>query len=168
MCQDYTNLNKACPNDSFSLPRIDQLVDATIGHELLSFMDAYSGYNQIFMHPADREHTTFITDRGLYCYNTMPESNSYPTAQELILIYVNICSCMFIPQLPNLIQERQKHSSIPCLHGGLHTSEIIFASRISPKIAYAATVHLLEISHHELSFALKNSSIPPIVSSTHL
>ncbi|CAL8992339.1 unnamed protein product [Prunus brigantina] len=53
MCQDYTNLNKACPKDSFPLPRIDQLVDATAGHELLSFMDAYSDYNQIFMHPTD-------------------------------------------------------------------------------------------------------------------
>ncbi|CAL8164014.1 unnamed protein product [Prunus armeniaca] len=65
MCQDYANLNKACPKDSFPLLRIDQLVDATAGHELLSFMDAYSGYNQIFMHPTDREHTAFITDRGL-------------------------------------------------------------------------------------------------------
>lgn len=46
MCQDYTNLNKACPKDSFLLPRIDQLVDATAGPELLSFMDAYSSYNQ--------------------------------------------------------------------------------------------------------------------------
>ncbi|XP_016648937.1 PREDICTED: uncharacterized protein LOC107880912 [Prunus mume] len=72
MCQDYTDLNKACPKDSLPLPRIDQLVDATAGHELLSFMDAYSGYNQIFMNPADREHTAFITDRGLYCYNVMP------------------------------------------------------------------------------------------------
>ncbi|CAL8136327.1 unnamed protein product [Prunus armeniaca] len=76
MCQDYTDLNKACPKDSFPLPRIDQLVDATAGHELLSFMDAYSGYNQIFMDPADREHTAFITDRGLYCYNVMPLSTS--------------------------------------------------------------------------------------------
>ena len=42
-CVDFTNLNKACPKDSFPLPRIDQLVDATAGHELLSFMDAYSG-----------------------------------------------------------------------------------------------------------------------------
>ena len=66
MCQDYTDLNKACPKDSFPLPRIDQLVDATAGHELLSFMDAYSGYNQIFMHPSDSEHTAFITDKGLY------------------------------------------------------------------------------------------------------
>ncbi|KAI5354414.1 hypothetical protein L3X38_007309 [Prunus dulcis] len=72
MCQDYIDLNKACPKDSFSLPRIDQLVDATAGHELLSFMDAYSGYNQIFMHPPDSEHTAFITDKGLYCYNVMP------------------------------------------------------------------------------------------------
>ncbi|CAL2265760.1 unnamed protein product [Prunus armeniaca] len=45
MCQDYIYLNKACPKDSFSLPQIDQLVDAAAGHELLSFMDAYSGYN---------------------------------------------------------------------------------------------------------------------------
>ncbi|XP_020413816.1 uncharacterized protein LOC109947629 [Prunus persica] len=86
MCQDYTNLNKACPKDSFSLPRIDQLVDATAGHELLSFIDAYSGYNQIFMHPSDSEHTAFITDRGLYCYNVMPFGlkNAGATYQRLV------------------------------------------------------------------------------------
>ncbi|GMH31593.1 hypothetical protein Nepgr_033437 [Nepenthes gracilis] len=49
MCVDFTDLNKACPKDSFPLPRIDQLVDSTSSHELLSFMDAYSGYNQIRM-----------------------------------------------------------------------------------------------------------------------
>ena len=71
-CVDFTDLNKACPKDSFPLPRIDQLVDATSGHELLSFMDAYSGYNQIPMYLPDEEHTSFITDRGLYCYKVMP------------------------------------------------------------------------------------------------
>ncbi|KAL5543300.1 hypothetical protein UlMin_011010 [Ulmus minor] len=45
VCVDFTDLNRACPKDSFPLPRIDQLVDATAGHELLSFMDAYSRYN---------------------------------------------------------------------------------------------------------------------------
>ncbi|KAI5335008.1 hypothetical protein L3X38_025141 [Prunus dulcis] len=62
------------------------LVDATAGHELFSFMDAYSGYNQIFMHPADNEHTTFITDRGLYCYNVMPFGlkNTGLTYQRLV------------------------------------------------------------------------------------
>lgn len=53
MCVDYTNLNRACPKDSFPLPQIDQLVDSPSGHEVLSFLDAYSGYNQIPMHPDD-------------------------------------------------------------------------------------------------------------------
>ncbi|KAK0575700.1 hypothetical protein LWI29_005397 [Acer saccharum] len=72
MCVDFTDLNKACPKDSFPLPRIDQLVDATAGHETLSFMDAYSGYNQIKMHKPDEEKTAFTTDQGLYCYTVMP------------------------------------------------------------------------------------------------
>ncbi|KAI5349432.1 hypothetical protein L3X38_002319 [Prunus dulcis] len=86
MCVDYTNLNRACPKDSFPLPRIDQLVDATAGHALLSFMDAYSGYNQIFMHPEDQAHTSFITDRGLYCYKVMPFGlkNAGATYQRLV------------------------------------------------------------------------------------
>ncbi|KAL2480197.1 RT RNaseH 2 domain-containing protein [Abeliophyllum distichum] len=67
-CIDFSNLNQACPKDSFPLPRIDQLVDTTSGHKLLSFMDAYSGYNQISMYPPDEDHTSFITDKGLYCY----------------------------------------------------------------------------------------------------
>lgn len=55
VCVDYTDLNKACPKDSFPLPHINQLLDATAGHELLSFLDAYSGYNQIKMDPSDEE-----------------------------------------------------------------------------------------------------------------
>lgn len=50
MCQDYTALNRACPKDNLSLPRIDQLVDAITGHELLNFMEAEVEYNKIFMH----------------------------------------------------------------------------------------------------------------------
>ena len=44
-CVDFTDLNKACPNDNFPLPRINQLVNSTAGHKLLKFMDAFSGYN---------------------------------------------------------------------------------------------------------------------------
>ena len=62
MCVDFTDLNKACPKDSFPLPKIDQLVDSTAGHWLLSFMDAFSGYNQIPIHEQDEESTTFITN----------------------------------------------------------------------------------------------------------
>jgi hypothetical protein len=53
MRMDFTNLNKACPKDSFPLPRIDAMVDSTSRYELLSFMDAFSGYNQILMHLED-------------------------------------------------------------------------------------------------------------------
>ncbi|XP_019241988.1 PREDICTED: uncharacterized protein LOC109222033 [Nicotiana attenuata] len=72
ICVDFTDLNKACPKDSFPLSHIEQLIDATAGHELLSFSDAYSGYNQILMAEEDQEKTTFITHQGTYCYKVMP------------------------------------------------------------------------------------------------
>ena len=59
---DFTNLNKACPKDSYPLPRIDQLVDSTAGHRLLSFIDAFFGYNQIKMDETDQEKTSFVTN----------------------------------------------------------------------------------------------------------
>jgi hypothetical protein len=55
MYVDFTDLNRACPKDSFSLPWVDLLVDSTAGHELLIFMDAFSGYNQIHMDEIDQE-----------------------------------------------------------------------------------------------------------------
>jgi len=72
MCVDFTDVNKACPKDSYPLPKIDKLVDATTGHALLSFMDAFSGYLQIPLYLDDQEKTAFITDRGLHCYKMMP------------------------------------------------------------------------------------------------
>ena len=72
MCVDFTDLNQACPKDSFPLPRIDQLVDSTVGHKLLTFMDTFSSYNQILMAEEDQEKTTFVTSQGLYCYRVMP------------------------------------------------------------------------------------------------
>ena len=72
LCIDFTDINKACPKDSFHLPRIDLIVDAMAGHELLSFMDAFSCYNQISMDPSDQEKTSFVIVRGTYCYRVMP------------------------------------------------------------------------------------------------
>ena len=71
MCVDFTDLNKACLKDSFPLPRIDQLVDSIVDHKLLTFMDAFSGYNQIKMAEEDQEKTAFIMNQGLYCYKVM-------------------------------------------------------------------------------------------------
>ena len=85
-CIDFTDLNRACPKDSFPLPWMDQLVDTTMGHQLLSFMDAYSRYNQIPIKPEDEEHTSFVTDQGLYCYKVMPFKlkNARATYQHLV------------------------------------------------------------------------------------
>ena len=72
MCVDFMDLNKACPKDSYPLPRVDVLVDSTAQHQLLSFMDAFSRYNQIWMDEADQEKTSFVTSQGLFCYKVMP------------------------------------------------------------------------------------------------
>jgi hypothetical protein len=81
MCIDYTNLNKACPKDPYPLPRIDRIVDSTSGCDMLSFIDAYSGFHQIKMAGDDRKHIAFVTVDGLYCYIVMPYGllNALPT-----------------------------------------------------------------------------------------
>lgn len=61
VCIDFTDINKACPKDCFPLPRIDQLVDATVHHQRMTFLDAYEGYHQIAMHPIDQDKTAFLT-----------------------------------------------------------------------------------------------------------
>jgi len=71
MCVDYTSLNIACPKNPFPLPRIDQIVDSTVGCKTLSFVDAYSGYHQIKMKESDQLVTTFITPFGMFCHVTM-------------------------------------------------------------------------------------------------
>lgn len=68
VCIDFVDLNKACPKDSFPLLKINMLSNATTRHELLNFMDAYLGYNQILMYPTDQEKTSFAIERGIYCY----------------------------------------------------------------------------------------------------
>jgi hypothetical protein len=73
MCINFTDLNKACSKDEFPLPRIDSLVDATATSELMSLLDYYSGYHQIWMKKEDEPNTSFITPSGTYCYLRMPE-----------------------------------------------------------------------------------------------
>ena len=72
MCIDFTDLNKACPKDSYPLPRINTLVDSIARYQFLSFMDTFSGYNQIKMEEADQEKTSFFTSQGLFYYKVMP------------------------------------------------------------------------------------------------
>jgi hypothetical protein len=71
MCVDYTDLNKHCPKDPFSLARIDQVISSTVGCVLLCFLDFYSGYHQIALKEEDQIKTAFITPFGAYAYTTM-------------------------------------------------------------------------------------------------
>ncbi|KAL0549122.1 hypothetical protein IC582_013602 [Cucumis melo] len=72
VCVDFRDLNNACPKDDFPLPIMEIMIDATAGHEALSFMDGSSGYNQIRMALEDEEKTAFRTPKGIYCYKVMP------------------------------------------------------------------------------------------------
>jgi hypothetical protein len=86
MCVDFTDLNKACPKDPYPLPSIDRLIDGASGYKTLSFMDAYSGYNQIKMNAADAPSTTFMKNTCNYFYNVMPFGlkNAGATYQRLM------------------------------------------------------------------------------------
>ncbi|KAI5338526.1 hypothetical protein L3X38_017797 [Prunus dulcis] len=127
--------------DLFPLPRIDQLVDATAGHALLSFMDAYSGYNQIFMHPEDQAHTSFITDRSLYCYKVMPLGlkNVGATYQRLVntLFTILIGNIMEVYVDDMLVKSRTTDQHIPNL-SAMFTILKQYRMRLNPtKCAFA-------------------------------
>src|SRR3954466_8843068 len=72
ICIDFRNLNNACPKDEFPLPVTDIMVENTANYERMSFMDGFSGYNQIKMHPDDEKHTAFRTPLGVFFYTVMP------------------------------------------------------------------------------------------------
>ncbi|KAA3465100.1 RNA-directed DNA polymerase-like protein [Gossypium australe] len=86
--EECKDLNKASPKDNFSLPHIDILVDSTAGYSLLSFMDGFSGYNQMKMHLEDMEKTTIVTMWGTFCYKVMPFGlkNARVTYQRAMVI----------------------------------------------------------------------------------
>jgi hypothetical protein len=73
MCIDFTNLNKAYPKDNFPLPQIDKIVDSTAGCEVMSLLDCFSCYHQIYMKEEDKASTSFITPFSTYCFIRMPE-----------------------------------------------------------------------------------------------
>ena len=86
MCVDFTNLNKACPKDSYPFPQIDHLVDLTTGHQLLSFMDVFFGYNQVKLEESNQEKTSFVISQGFFYYKVMrfELKNAGATYQRLV------------------------------------------------------------------------------------
>ena len=72
ICIDFRNLNKASLKDNFPLPTMEQILQSVAGSELMSFLDGFSGYNQVLVHPDDQLKTTFRTKWGTYVYQKMP------------------------------------------------------------------------------------------------
>ena len=66
VCVDYQKRNAATVIDAFPLPFTDGILDVVVGHEMYSFLDGFSGYNQVRMHPDDQEKTTFVTKWGVF------------------------------------------------------------------------------------------------------
>ena len=125
LCIDFTDINKACSKDSFPLPRIYLIVDATAGHELLSFMDAFSSYNQIIMNPDDQEKTSFVTAQGTYCYRVMPFGlkNAGATYQKLV-------NRMFQKQIGATMEVYINDMLVKFTTAGLHISHLSEAFQI--------------------------------------
>ena len=119
MCVDFTDLNKACPKDSYPLPHIDQLVDSTAGHQLLSFMDTFSGYNQIKMDEVNQEKTSFITSQGLFCYKVIHFGlkNAGATYQKLV-------NHMFHPQIGRNVEVYVDDMLVKSLDEGSHLDDL--------------------------------------------
>ncbi|GJV51563.1 reverse transcriptase domain-containing protein [Tanacetum coccineum] len=86
MYVDFTDLNKACPQDCYNLPEIDWKVESLYDYPFKCFLDAYKGYHQIQMAESDEEKTAFHTSQGVYCYTKMPFGlkNAGATYQRLV------------------------------------------------------------------------------------
>ena len=98
MC-GFHGFNKACPKDPFLIPRIDQLVDTTVGHPRMNFLDAFQGYHQIPLALVDQEKTTFVMPTGNYHYKVMPFG-----LKNAGLTYQRMMTKMFEPQLGKNIE----------------------------------------------------------------
>ena len=99
MCVDFTDLNKACPKDPFPMPKIDQLVDTTVSHPRMSFLDVFQGYHQIPSALDDQEKTAFVTLIGNYHYKVMPFG-----LKNAISTYQRMMTRMFESQLGKNIE----------------------------------------------------------------
>ena len=138
MCIDFTNLNKACPKDSYPFPRIDTLVDFTARNQLLSFMDAFSGYNQIKMEEANQENTSFVTSQGLFSYKVMPFGLKNAGA-----IYQRLMNKMFAHQIGRNVQVYVVDMLVKSLREEDHLDDLreTFNTKLNPnKCAFGVTV----------------------------
>lgn len=119
ICVDYKDLNKACPKDDYPLPIIDILVDHTVYHAMLSFVDGFFGYNQ--MDPEHMTKTAFTTPWGTFCYTVMPfglkKAGAYLPNQRAatILLHDIIHKEVEVYVDEMIIKSREQEGHVPAL-----------------------------------------------------
>ena len=119
ICVDFMNLNKACLKDNYPLPRIDILVDLTERHQLLSFTDAFSDYNQIKLDDADQENTSFVTSQGLFCYKVSPFD-----LKNVGTTYQRLMNKMFARQIGRNVQVYMDDMLVKSWREGDHLNDL--------------------------------------------
>ena len=176
MCVDFMDLNRACSKDSFPLPRIDQLVDSTAGHKLLTFMDAFSGYNQIKMAEEDQEKTAFITSQGLYCYKVMyfGLKNARATYQKLVNkmfskqigrnmeVYVNDMLVKSKEELTHLDDLRETFATLKQYQMKLNPSKCVFGVALGKFLGFMVSQRGIEVNPEKVQ-AIINMASPKTI-----
>ena len=159
VCVDFTDLNKTCPKDPFHMPRIDQLVNATVGHPRMSFLDAFR-YHQIPLALGDQEKTAFVTPTGNYHYKVMPfgfknTGSTYqrmmtrifkPQLSKSIEVYIDDMvvkskvASEYVGDLENIFEILRKHKL------RLNTSKCFFDVGSSKFLGYMVTDQGIEVN----------------------
>ncbi|XP_075640542.1 uncharacterized protein LOC142612320 [Castanea sativa] len=142
VCLNFTNINKACPKDYFHMARIDQLVDATVDHSRISFLDAFQGYHQMPLALHDQEKTAFVTPTGNYHYRVMPFGlkNAGSTYQRMM-------TRMFEPQLGKNME--------------IYIDDMVVKSKVSSGkfLGYMVAHHRIEVDPNQIR-AINNLQPP--------
>ena len=141
ICIDFRNLNKSCQKDNFPLPTMLQILQSVAGSELMSFLDGFSGYNQIMVRPYDRLKTTFRTKWGTYAYQKIPFGliNASATFQRAMDIafrgLINISVVIYLDDIT--VYSKQINNNVNHLK---HIFEICrkFGISLNPKKCYFA------------------------------
>ena len=173
VCVDFTDLNKTCPKDPFHMPRINQLVNATVGHPWMSFLDAFQGYHQIPLALGDQEKTAFVTPTGNYHYKVMPfgfknTGSTYqrmmtrifkPQLSKSIEVYIDDMvvkskvASEYVGDLENIFEILRKHKL------RLNASKYSFGMGSSKFLGYMVTHRGIEVKPNQIKAI--NSLQPP-------
>ncbi|XP_073138042.1 uncharacterized protein [Henckelia pumila] len=173
MCVDFRDLNKACPKDCYPLPRIDQLVDSTAGHQYLCFMDAYQGYHQIPLAKEDQDKVSFTTSHGTFCYRVMlfGLKNAGATYQRLmdrvfasqigrnVKVYVDDILVKSQDDVGLLADLKETFSTLKAYQVKLNPKKCVFGVRGGKFLGYMVTERGIEPNPEKVQ-AIRSMSAP--------